>query len=104
MLGFARAARVLAAEARQLGLTAPGFRAPPRLPTADRTIRRAAWGAVVSVRLRGRTIEAVVADMIEGVLVANRLEGDAARRTRVVLAEAVGQAVGGPDGSAAEAA
>lgn len=88
-LGFARAARALADETRRLGLAAPGFRSPPGLPETDRTIRRARWGAVVAVRLRGRPLEAVVADMVEGIVVANRLEGDAARRTRVLLLQAV---------------
>jgi len=87
-----------------LGLIAPGFRSPPRLPETDRTIRRARWGAVVAVRLRGRPIEAVVADMIEGILVANALEADAARRTRVLLTQAASAAIGRPDGATVEAA
>lgn len=103
-VGFARAARTLAAEARRLGLVAPGFRSPPRLPETDRTIRRARWGAVVAVRLRGRPIESVVADMIEGILVANALEADAARRTRVLLLQAVADAMGKPEGASVEAA
>jgi hypothetical protein len=44
----------------------------------DRTIRhRADGGVVVAVRVRGRSMAAVVADLVEGVLVANRakLEG-----------------------------
>jgi len=104
MLAFARAARALTNEARRLGLSAPGFRSPPRLPETDRTIRRANWGAVVSVRLRGRPFETVVTDMIEGIVVANRLEADAARRTRVLLLQAVHQSLGGPAGSSAAAA
>jgi hypothetical protein len=39
----------------------------------DRTLRRRGDGAIVSVRLRGRPWVAVLADMIEGVVVANRL-------------------------------
>jgi hypothetical protein len=45
-----------------------------------RTIRRYPAGAVVAVRLRGRAFDEVVADMVDGVLVANRIpEADAAR-------------------------
>ncbi|MEA2844091.1 MAG: hypothetical protein QOJ69_1762 [Actinomycetota bacterium] len=78
---FAAAARLLAAEARERGLAVPGFRSPPRLVGADRSLRRRADGsAVVAVRLRGRPIEAVVADMVDGLLAANDLvAGDAAR-------------------------
>lgn len=88
-LRFARVAGTLTTEARRLGLVAPGFRSPPRLAEADRTIRRARWGAVVAVRLRDRAFESVVGDMVDGVVAANRLEGDAARRTRVLLLQAV---------------
>lgn len=90
-LGFATTVRLLAAEARRLGLDVPGFRSPPRLPGADRSLRRRAGGsAAVAVRLRGRTAGAVVADMVEGVLVANGLvEGAEAERCRRLLTEAV---------------
>ena len=88
-LGFARAARVLAAEARSLGLTAPGFRSPPGLSGSDRTIRRAPWGAVVSIRLRDRMLSEVLADMVDGVVVANRLPPDDAARIRETLLEAL---------------
>ena len=40
----------------------------------SRTLRRYPGGAVVSVRLRDRTYVEVVDDMIDGVLVANRVE------------------------------
>jgi hypothetical protein len=56
---------------------------------ATRTIRRYASTAVVSVRLRDRPFEAVVADMVEGVIVVNRLEGEAARHTRGALSAAL---------------
>ena len=46
-------------------------------------------GTVVSVRLRDRPFDAVVADMVEGVVVANRLDGEPALRARTYLAEAV---------------
>lgn len=102
-LRFARAARAVADEAHRLGLRAPGFRSPPGLQGSDRTIRRAARGAVVSVRLHDRPFEAVLADMVEGVVVANDLERDDARRTRVLLLQALVGALSGPD-SPAEAA
>lgn len=69
---FAAAARAISDEARRAGLEVPGFRSPPRLPV-DRALRRRPGGATPSVvvRLHGRPMEIVVADMVEGVLVAN---------------------------------
>jgi hypothetical protein len=86
---FAHAARALAREARRRGLVAPSFRCPPRLVGADRTLRRRPGGAVVAVRLRDRPWPAVLADMIEGVVVVNRLAPPAATRVRTELWEAV---------------
>jgi hypothetical protein len=76
-LRFASAARALGQCARsQEGITVPGFRSPPRLPGVDRTLRRRDDGAVlVSVRLRGRPWSAVLSDMVEGVVAANRVVG-----------------------------
>ena len=68
---FAVAARTLTREARRRGLVAPSFRSPPRLVGVDRSIRRRGDGAVVSIRLKHRPRAAVIADMIEGVVVAN---------------------------------
>ena len=82
---FATAARNLSREARQRGLLGPSFRCPPRLVGVDRTIRHRAEGVVVSVRLRGRPWVAVLADMIEGVIVANRLQPPHADRLRADL-------------------
>ena len=87
---FAAAARALAREARRRKLVGPGFRCPPRLVGVDRSIRRRAGGAVVSVRLRGRPWVAVLADMIEGVIVANDLAPPLADRVRAELWIAVG--------------
>ena len=87
---FAGAARRLGDAARAAGLTAPAFRSPPRVAGAVRTIRRYPGGTVVSVQVRDRSNEAVAADMVEGVVVANRLNGDAALRARTLLAEALG--------------
>ncbi|HUS62860.1 MAG TPA: hypothetical protein VMY34_11725 [Acidimicrobiales bacterium] len=87
-LRFSEVARLLASEARARGLTAPGFRSPPRIPGADRTIRRAAAGsAVIAVRVRGRPFDMVIADMVEGVLVANRLTAPAAQEARAAMLE-----------------
>ena len=88
---FAHVARRLAVAARAAGLGAPVFRSPPRLAGAMRSIRRMPGGAVVAVVVRGRQFADVVADMIEGVVVANDLRGVAATRVRAALHEAVAQ-------------
>jgi len=82
---FAAAARTLTREARRRGLVGPSFRCPPRLVGVDRSIRRRPDGAVVSIRLKDRPRGAVVADMIEGVVVANGLRPPAADRVRTEL-------------------
>ncbi|MDW3213874.1 MAG: hypothetical protein R8G01_07765 [Ilumatobacteraceae bacterium] len=82
---FASAARSLTREARRRGLVGPSFRCPPRLVGVDRSIRRRGDGAIVSVRLRGRPWVAVLADMIEGVIAANRLVAPQADRLRADL-------------------
>jgi hypothetical protein len=89
-IDFALTARLLAREARRLGLIPPGFRAPPRLLDADRTLRRHAGGSTVAVRLRGRPWAAVVADMIEGIVVANGVRPPEADRLRGQLWHAAG--------------
>jgi hypothetical protein len=82
---FAAAARVLSREARERGLAGPSFRCPPRLVGVDRTIRRRTDSAVVSVQMRDRPWFAVLADMIEGVVVANRLAPPDSDRLRTEL-------------------
>ena len=97
-LRFAETARFLAAEARRHGLKVPGFRSPPRVPGADRTVRWSPNGScIVAVRVRDREVADVVADMVEGVLVANQLAGQAASGWRIALRSAVL----GPDAQAA---
>jgi hypothetical protein len=86
---FADIARRLGAATRALGLTVPAFRCPPRVAGADRTIRRYPAGAVVSVRLRGRPFEAATADMVDGVLAANRVPEIDRARVRAALADAL---------------
>ena len=101
-IDFASAARTLTREARRRGLVVPSYRCPPRIVGLDRSIRRrpgVGAGAVVSVRVNGRPRAAMVADMIEGVVVANSLRAPHADRLRSELWSAVGSllddAVGG---------
>ena len=90
---FAAVARGLASEARARGLTVPGFRSPPRLPGAYRSLgRHPGGGAVVSVVVRGRPLADVAADMVDGVLAANGLRGARAEPHRsALLAAALGE-------------
>ena len=82
---FAQAARTLGRAVRRMGLDAPSYRCPPSLVGADRTIRRRPTGSVVSVRVKGRPRVAVLADMIEGVVMTNRLVTPHADRVRTDL-------------------
>ena len=86
---FSRMARLVAAAARRHGWRAPSYRSPPRIVGAARTIRRRKGGAVVAVQVRGRPRPAVVADLIEGVVVANALDPNEAGRARTELWAAV---------------
>ena len=80
---FANLARSTAQHARAAGLEAPVFRSPPRIVGVSRTIRRRADAtAVVAVAYRRRPLLAVVADLIEGVIMVNQLEGRDAARAR----------------------
>jgi hypothetical protein len=90
---FAAAARDLAAEARARGLRVPGYRSPPRLAGADRSLRRRPGAVTVAVRIRGRPWAAVLADMIEGVVAANALVGPSADAVRGALWDRAGQGV-----------
>ncbi|MFS8586194.1 MAG: hypothetical protein FWJ72_14065 [Acidimicrobiia bacterium] len=84
-LRFARLARSLAEAARAQGLRAPTFRSPPRIPDVSRSIVRRGPAPTVAVAIRGRPWAAVVADMVEGVVAANRLTGVRADRGRARL-------------------
>lgn len=86
---FADVARRLGAATHDAGLAVPAFRCPPRVPGADRTIRRYPGGAVVSVKLRDRPFADVVTDMVDGVLAANRVPDADAHRLRAVLNDAL---------------
>lgn len=106
-IDFARAARTLTRAARLRGIVAPSFRCPPRVVGADRTLRRRRDGAVVSVRVSGRPVAAVLADMVEGVVAVNRLGPPHADRLRADLWEALaptGLGDGAHDDSVAGAA
>jgi hypothetical protein len=89
MVDFTSAARLLGQAARAHELVGPGFRSPPRMIGADRTLRRRSDGCTVAVRVRGRLWVAVLADMVEGVVAANRLRGPRADRAREALWDAV---------------
>jgi hypothetical protein len=87
---FAGAVKSLSDVARHQGLAVPAFRSPPRLAGCERTIRwRPDGGATVAIRLRGRLWVQVLADMVDGVVAANGLEGPAADRARTALWSAV---------------
>jgi hypothetical protein len=87
---FARLARSLGDAARAQGLRAPTFRSPPRIPDVTRSIVRRGPAVTVAVALRDRPWPAVVADMVEGVVAANRLTGVRADRVRSGLWRVVG--------------
>ncbi|HET6951162.1 MAG TPA: hypothetical protein VFI47_12350 [Acidimicrobiales bacterium] len=93
-LRFARIARALAEAARAQGLRAPTFRSPPRLPGVSRSIVRRGPVVTVAVALRDRPWPAVMADMVEGVVAANRLAGVRADRVRAALWHAVAEGSG----------
>ncbi len=101
---FSQAARTLTRAARRVGLDAPSFRSPPGIVGSSRTIRRREGGSVVSVRLRGRPVVAVLSDMIEGVVVTNRLTPPQADLTRAELWEALGFTAAGGTSRVAGAA
>jgi hypothetical protein len=99
---FADLARRIGAAARAAGLVVPAFRTPPRRAGVVRSIRRLPGGPVVAVRLRSRPTADVVIDMVDGVIVANALTGDAAQRVRTTLLQAIeGTGAVGPESAAA---
>lgn len=89
-LQFAGTVRTLGGAARARGLVVPGFRSPPKVPGAERTVRRRPdGGATVAVVVKGRPFQAVIADLIEGIVVANDLDPAEATRVRTLLWDAV---------------
>lgn len=84
-LDFGAAARSLARAAHLRGLVVPVFASPPSRPDLHRSIRRRNGSPVVSIRLGDRPRGAVLADMIEGIVVANYLEDSKADLVRSAL-------------------
>jgi hypothetical protein len=82
---FAQAARAMRTVVLSRGYEMPLFRSPPRLQGVQRSLTRRAVGSTVAVRLRQRPWPAVLADMIEGVVVVNSLQGRAADELRHAL-------------------
>lgn len=94
VLCFTAAARRIGVEAHRHGLACPGFRSPPRVPGAQRTIRWSPAGAVVAVAIKDRPVYDVVSDMVDGLVMANRLSGPQARSARRSLLAAAGPIAG----------
>lgn len=84
-LRFAHAVRTLSESARLQGLEVPIFRSPPARGDAVRTIRRNRRGATVAVRVGDRPWTAVLADLVDGVVLVNELDGAPAIRCRTAL-------------------
>ncbi|MFZ9623455.1 MAG: hypothetical protein ACO3B6_07495 [Ilumatobacteraceae bacterium] len=85
---FAALARAIASTTRHLGLAAPGFRCPTRIIGVDRTMRRFMGdevAGIVAVNVKDRALAAVVADMIEGVVMLNQLSPTHAAQVRGAL-------------------
>lgn len=79
-VSFAAIGRVLTDQALTLGVSAPSFRSPPRIPGVRRSVTRNRDGSVtVSVIVSRRPLSAVVADMIDGLVLTSGLKADEAR-------------------------
>ena len=88
---FAETARSLGRTARLRGLEVPTFRCPPGLRGVQRSIRWRGGSATIAVVVRGRPWGAVVADMAEGIVVANGLDRARADTVRAALWLAVAE-------------
>lgn len=86
---FVNAANLLGAVAGRFGLIAPGFRTPPRIVGVQRTVRRRPGGGVVAVAVKNRPVAAVLADMIDGVIVVNVIAAPESDTVRAALWSAV---------------
>ncbi|NNF53817.1 MAG: hypothetical protein HKN03_05165 [Acidimicrobiales bacterium] len=79
-MSFAAIGRVLTDQALTLGVSAPSFRSPPRIPGVRRSVTRNRDGSItVSVIVSRRPLSAVVADMIDGIVLTSGLKADEAR-------------------------
>jgi hypothetical protein len=97
---FVNAANLLGSVAGRFGLIAPGFRTPPRIVGVQRTVRRRPGGGVVAVAVKNRPVAAVLADMIDGVIVVNDIAPPESDTVRAALWSAVTPLlVGTADGS-----
>ncbi|MGB6059416.1 MAG: hypothetical protein WBF71_14255 [Microthrixaceae bacterium] len=79
---FSESVRLVLAVARRLDLDTPVFRSPPRTAGLDRTIQRRGDSTVIAIRREARPLAAVQADIVEGVVVANYLDPEAANEFR----------------------
>lgn len=86
---FADAARAIGAACRMHRLVAPAFRSPPKTPGRDRALARHGDDVVLAIRLTGRPFVAVLADMVDGVVVANGVTGPEAEAVRRVMWDAL---------------
>lgn len=69
---FSELVAMLASWARSRGLRVPGIQSPPRVPGADRVLRRANGEVrTIAVVVRGRSRADVATDVVSGILVAN---------------------------------
>ncbi|MBA52111.1 MAG: hypothetical protein CL456_08370 [Acidimicrobiaceae bacterium] len=82
---FAIVAKTISQVVASCGLEVPGFKSPPRCGDVDRTVRRLSRGSVVAVRIKDRPFEAVIADMIDGVVVCNDMSAERAGKLRNLL-------------------
>ena len=82
---FSIVAKAFGQLAAQAGFVAPGFRSPPSSRQTDRAIRKHGSGSVVAVRIKDRPFEAVIADMIDGVIVCNELSSPRSGELRNLL-------------------
>ena len=73
---FAAIGRILTAAAAHRNVDGPAFRSPPRIAGVQRSVTRNRDGSVtVAVAVRRRPMLAVLADMIDGVVLASGLRG-----------------------------
>ena len=93
-LRFSIVAKVISDVCVRCGLEVPGFKSPPRSADLDRTVRRERSGSVVAVRIKDRPFEAVIADMVEGVILCNDLPVVKAGQLRNIMWSAVIQTEG----------
>ena len=85
---FSMFARAITDAGKRLGLIVPSFRSPPHDGDLDRTLRRHSSGSIVAIRVKDRPFGAVIADLVEGVIVCNRLTEREAGDVRNVLWDA----------------